>query len=126
MGDSILLGLREHKMSHRRSLKVCYFLGVRIADMKHYTVPLLMKQTQRIILRIGTNDAPFLTPENMFKELKELQDFILKFLPHFKLIFSTPLIRTYKSNANEKNKKLIVSKRHSLTVYITRKFQTII
>ena len=94
--------------------------------MKHYTVPLLMKQTQRIILHIGTNDAPFLTPENMFKELKELQDFILKFLPHFKLIFSTPLIRTYKSNANEKNKKLIVSKRHSLTVYITRKLQTII
>ena len=43
MGDSILPGLREHKMSHRRFLKVCYFPGARIADMKHYSVPLLMK-----------------------------------------------------------------------------------
>ena len=70
MGDSILSGLREHKMNHRRSLKVRYFPGARIADMKHYSVPLLMKQPERIILHIGTNDAPFLTPENMFICLK--------------------------------------------------------
>ena len=64
MGDSILSSLRQHKMSHRRSLKVRYFPGARIADMKHYSVPLLMKQFERIILHIGINDAPFLTPEN--------------------------------------------------------------
>ena len=104
MGESILSGLREHKMSHKRSLKIRYFPGARIADMKHYPVPLLMKQPEHIILHVGTNDAPFLTPGNMFKELKELQDFILKFLPDVKLIFSTPVIRTDKSNANENNK----------------------
>ena len=37
--------------------------------MKHYSVHLLMKQPEYIILHIETNDAPFLTPENMFKEL---------------------------------------------------------
>ena len=52
-------------------------------------------------------DAPFLTPKNMFKELNELRDFILKLLPDVKLIFSTPLIRTDKSNANENNKQFI-------------------
>ena len=56
--------------------------------MKHYSVLLLMKQPERIILHVGTNDAPFLTPENMFKELKELRNSILKFLPDVKLIFS--------------------------------------
>ena len=66
-----------------------------------------MKQPQRIMLHIGTNDAPFLTSENMFKELKELRDFILNFLPNVKLIFSTPVIRTDKSNANENNKTFI-------------------
>ena len=104
LGDSILLGLREHKMSNRRSLKVCYFPGARIADMKYYSVPLLMKQPECIILDIGTNDAPFLTPENMFKKLKGLRGFILKFLTDVKLVFSTPVIRTDKSNANENNK----------------------
>ena len=43
----------------------------------------------------------------MFKELKKLQDFILKFLPDVKLIFSTPVIRTDKLNVNENNKQFI-------------------
>ena len=34
-----------------------------------------------------------------------IRDFILKFLPHVKLIFSAPVIRTDKSGANENNKK---------------------
>ena len=66
----------------------------------HYSVPLLMKQPKRMILYIGTNDAPFLTPESMFKELKELRDIILKFLPVVKLISLTPVIGTDKLNAN--------------------------
>ena len=66
----------------------------------HYSVPLLMKQPERIILHIGTNDAHFLTPESMFKELKELRDIILKFLPVVKLISLTPVIGTDKLNAN--------------------------
>ena len=79
MGDAVLSDLREHKMSHRRSLKVHYFPGARIADMKHYSVPLLMKQLEPIILPVGTNDAPFLTRENMFKELKEYRILFLNF-----------------------------------------------
>ena len=75
--------------------------------MKHYSVSLLMKQTKRIIRHIGTNDAPFLLPENMFMELKELRDFFLKLLPDIKLIFSTPVIRTDKSNANENKRQFI-------------------
>ena len=43
----------------------------------------------------------------MFKELQELRDFILKFIPDVKLIFSAPVIRTDKSNANENNKRFI-------------------
>ena len=43
----------------------------------------------------------------MFKELKELRDVILKFLPDVELIFSTPVIREDKSNANENNKQFI-------------------
>ena len=66
----------------------------------HYSVPLLMKQPERKILHIGTNDAPFLTPESMFKELKELRDIILKFLPVVKLISLAPVIGTDKLNAN--------------------------
>ena len=98
MGGSILLELREHEMYHRRSLKVRYFPGAKIADMK---TPKLKK------MHIGTNGPPFSTQGNMFQELKELWDFTLKFLPDVKLIFSTPVIRTDKSKTNENNKQFI-------------------
>ena len=42
----------------------------------------------------------------MFQELKELWDFILKFLAIVKLMFSTPVISD-KSKANESNKQFI-------------------
>ena len=58
MRDSILSGLREQKMSHRRSLKVRYFPGGRIADINHYSVLLLMKQPEHIIMHVRTNYAP--------------------------------------------------------------------
>ena len=45
--------------------------------MKHYSVPLLMKQPKHIILHVWTNDAPFPKPENMFTKLKELRNFKL-------------------------------------------------
>ena len=67
MGNSILSRLREHKMSHRRFLKVRYFSGTRIPDIKHYSVPLLMKQPERVIPHIGINDAPFLTSKICLK-----------------------------------------------------------
>ena len=101
-GRWILSGLREHEMSHRRSLKVRYFPGARIADIKHYSVPFLMKQLEHIILPVGTNDALSLTPEIMFKELKELHDFILKFLPDVKINFLTTSNKNRQIKRNKK------------------------
>ena len=46
-----------------------------------FHILIFLKQSEHIILHIGTIDALFLTPENILKELKKLQDFILKFLP---------------------------------------------
>ena len=46
-----------------------------------------MKQLERMILHIGTKNVPFVTPEYIFKELKELGDFILKFLPDVEIEF---------------------------------------
>ena len=75
MGDAILSGLREHEMSHKRYFKARYFPGARIADMKHYSVTLLMKQLEPIVLLAGTNDAPFITPEIRFKKTKGIARF---------------------------------------------------
>ena len=60
MGDSILSGLHEYKMSRRKSIKVRTFPGATINDMKFFAVPLLKKKPDKIIIHVGTNDAPHL------------------------------------------------------------------
>ena len=44
VGDSIVSGLRESKMSFRRNIKVRFFPGARIQDTYYYLVPLLRKR----------------------------------------------------------------------------------
>ena len=109
MGDSIVAGLREYKMSNRKSVKVRSFPGARINDMFYYAVPLLRKKPDKIIIHIGTNDAPHMTPEDMMIDLQKLKDLILKLHPGAKIILSTPLLRTDKFNANENNKKNLLN-----------------
>ena len=36
VGDSIIAGLREVKLSRNRKVKVCFFLGAKINDFDYY------------------------------------------------------------------------------------------
>lgn len=103
MGDSIVAGLREYKMSRRKMIKTRSFPGARINDMLYYSVPLLKKKPDKIVIHIGTNDAPHLTPEEMLEDLNKLKDMVLKYCPESKIVISTPTLRTDKANSNENN-----------------------
>ena len=85
VGDSVVSGLRESKMSFRRNIKVRFFPGARIQDMYYYLVPLLRKRPDKIILHVGTNDAPHIKTDVMLDKLKCL---IWKTLPFVKTILS--------------------------------------
>ena len=58
IGDSMLEGLDERKMSSKRVVKVRKFPGATTDDMYHYLMPLIQKQPD-VILHVGTNDAYF-------------------------------------------------------------------
>ena len=103
MGDSIIAGLREYKMSQRKMIKVRSFPGARTNDMLFYSVPLLKKNPDKIIIHIGTNDAPHLCPDEMLQDLNKLRDMVLKYCPQSKIIISTPVLRTDKANSHENN-----------------------
>jgi len=58
MGDSMLAGIDEEKLKvNYKNIKVRYFPGASINDMKHYSIPILNKKPKNIILHIGTNDC---------------------------------------------------------------------
>ena len=96
-------GLRESKMSFRRNIKVRFFPGARIQDMYYYLVPLLRKRPDKIILHVGTNDAPHVKADEMLEELGKLNNLIWEMLPSVKIILSAPTIGVHKHNANENN-----------------------
>ena len=103
VGDSVVSGLRESKMSFRRNIKVRFFPGARIQDMYYYLVPLLRKRPDKIILHVGTNDAPHMKADEMLEELGKLKSLICEMLPSVKIVLSAPTIRVDKHNANENN-----------------------
>ena len=63
--DSTVCGLSESKMSLQRNKKVCFFPGARIQDMYYYLVLLFRKRPDKIILHVGTNDAPHIRADEM-------------------------------------------------------------
>ena len=64
--------LRESKISFRRNIKVRFFPGARIQDIYYYLVPLLRNRPDKIILHIGSNDAPHIKADEMVEELGKL------------------------------------------------------
>ena len=49
-------------MSIRKTVKVRTFLVATINDVKFFAVLLLKKKLDKVIIHVGTNDAPHFTP----------------------------------------------------------------
>ena len=94
-------------MSRRKMLKVRTFPDVTMSDMKHFTVPLLNKKPDKVIVHACTNDVPHSTPNEMFKNTKELRLLIQKMVPSAKIIISSPVLCVDKANLDMNNKKFI-------------------
>ena len=57
VGDSMLAGLREAKLSRSKRIKVHYFPGGKTDDFQTHLIPYLKKDPDNIIIHIGTNDS---------------------------------------------------------------------
>ena len=92
--DSILSGLREYKMSKRKSIKIRTFSGATFRDMQFLIILNLRKSPDKIVLHIGTNYVPHATPREMFNAIKDLESFMQNYAPESKIIISTPVLPT--------------------------------
>ena len=92
-------------MSKRKTIKIRKFLGATISDIKFFIIPHLRKSPDKIVLRVGTNDAPHATPEEMFNVIGDLKLFIQKYAPEAEIVISMPMLRVDKANANDINKR---------------------
>ena len=58
VGDSMICGLREAKLSRNRKVKVRFLPGTKREDLMFHLIPYLNKKFDNIIIHIGTNDGP--------------------------------------------------------------------
>ena len=88
VGESIVNGLMEEKMSKNRLIKVRSFSGARIEDFYSYLQP------SRLIIHAGTNNAIHSDSDCIMEQLMELKHHLKEFHPNCEVFFSCPIIRT--------------------------------
>ena len=66
VGDSILAGLREAKLSRSKRIKVRYFPVGKTEDLQYHLISYLKKESDNIIIHIGTNDSPYHSHRRFF------------------------------------------------------------
>ena len=108
IGDSMLEGLDERKMSSKRVVKVRKFPGATTDDMYHYLM--LQKPPDNVILHVGTNYASLCNSSEIVNNILKLRSFISQKLPKTNIILSKPIMRSdtaaEKVNFGEVNKEL--------------------
>ena len=87
MGNSNLSHIRKEKLCKKGTIKVRCFSGAKFEYFYHYTIPLITKKPDCIVLRMGTNNAPYCTPEKMVDQILRLKNIILQKLSPVRLLF---------------------------------------
>lgn len=100
VGDSILNGVQEGKMSSNGSIKVRSFPGAVINDFYNYLEPLMEKKPDKLIVHVGSNDAFDKTAEVIFNDLVQLKSYIKQRFC-IDAVISCPTIRTDNSRAKK-------------------------
>ena len=107
VGDSLLNGIEESKLSKSRHIRVQPISGGKIEDIRSNLNDLLHADLQHIILHIGTNNAVTETPTEIFNKLLSLKEEIVEKLPSCNIIISNPTKRTDDVTAHKTNEEVI-------------------
>ena len=88
----MLGGIKEALLAPRNNVKVRSFPGATISDMRDYMRPLLRKKPSRILIHVGTNDAPNSDAQEIVSNLISLKNFVTSELD-IPVIISSPVNR---------------------------------
>ena len=94
IGDSMLEGLDEQKMSSKCVVKVRKFPGATTDDIYHYLMPLIQKHPDNFILRVGTNDVSSCNSSEIVSNILKLRSFISQKLQNANIILQKPIMRS--------------------------------
>ena len=88
------------------NVSVRSFSGATIEDMKDYSMPLLRKEPNVIIIHVGMNNIRTDKPSIIVDKLVKLQEHIIKIAPSTRVVLST-IIRRHDYKQEQLDKKII-------------------
>ena len=106
VGDSLLNGIEESKLSKTRHIRVQPISGGKIYDIERNLTELLNKDLKLIIFHIGTNHSTTESPEVILQKILSLKERIQFVLPNCKIVISNIIVRTDNNDANRTNEKV--------------------
>ena len=106
VGDSMLNGIEESKLSKTRHIHVQSIPGGKIDDIKENLNDLLHEELQKVIIHVGTNNAMTDTPKEIFEQLISLKHQIESILPKCEVTISNLIMRTDEPKASKINEEV--------------------
>ena len=100
VGDSMVNGLEESKLSKTRHIRVQPIPGGKIEDIQQNLKDLLHEDLETVIIHAGTNNATTDTPQMVADKLITLKQNIEGSLPKNRVIISNLIARTDNTKAN--------------------------
>ena len=90
VGDSIITGLTEAKLSRNGKVKVHFLLGAKAKDLIFHQMPYLNKKPNNIVMHIGTNGGPYSNKNTIYLEIKKIKELIKPTTQVVKTFLSPP------------------------------------
>ena len=107
VGDWMLAGLSEVKLSRSKRIKVRNFPGGKTEDLQYHLVPYLKKETDNVTIHVGTSGSPYHTEDFIYKELVNVKETINKPHTNSRNVILSPIVCTDKKKVNNILKKYI-------------------
>ena len=105
VGDSMLNGIEESKLSKTRHIRVQSIPSGKIDDIKENRNDLLHEKLRKVIIHVGTNNTMTDTPKEIFEKLISLKHQIEGILPKCEVTISNLIMRTDEPKAAKLMKK---------------------
>ena len=100
VGDSMVNGIEESKLSKTRHIRVQPIPGGKIEVIQQNLKDLLHEDLETVIIHAGTNNATTDTPHMIVDKLITLKQNIERSLPKCRVIISNLIVRTDNTKAN--------------------------
>ena len=90
MLETIINGVFEDRLCRKNHVvKVRYFPGANVKDIRHNLMPIIRKKPSHVIIHAGKNDAKRFTSREILNQLLNLKKIVNEQVPDCKVIIST-------------------------------------